>query len=342
MNSKNISLIMVICIFISSCSSSNNQQSSLAQPIYGFDGLKIEFAKGLSPKVFEKSSFPLILKISNQGTYTINENDKAVLSIGTEKDYIPSFEFLPSDARIETSINPNQRMFALEGRSPFNPRGEEIYVGLNAKTSKLDAQSEKRVSTLTASLCYRYKTVLNTDACIDTDIVGIRTGKKVCTVKDIVFPNGQGAPIAVTKIEQQIIPQQDSVKQQFLIYVENKGNGHPLNPSNYLSICDSQDFSPKLWNVAFLKAFRVGGGPEGEQMICCPNINGECIETETDPEKMAGFIRLKDNKDFVRCTFAKGVGFDKDTFISPIKIEIEYGYSQTISTDVVIQRPIKY
>ena len=59
----------------------------------GTSGLIAEFLPNAPPaKVFEKSAFPIGLKIRNSGTYDI-QNNEGRIAIGFEKDYIPSITF---------------------------------------------------------------------------------------------------------------------------------------------------------------------------------------------------------------------------------------------------------
>ena len=325
-------------IILAGCAGSGSKSKAI-DVFSGTEGIAAEFAKTAPPQsVFESSNFPIFIKLKNIGAYNIPESKKGVLSIGIEKDYVKSLKFEPSSSL--SDIKDNQASFYLRGKEQINPKGEDLVVPITAATGRLDPQSERRESTLTATLCYPYKTVLSTTVCIDTDTAGIRPGKKVCEVKDMTFSNGQGAPVAVTRIEPQMVPDGELIKPQFLIFVENSGRGNPVDSANYNSICGSQDAEKGLWNVAHLSAFAAGD----IQMICCPNdsLGGQCTETETSPDKMKGFVRFRDRKDFVRCTFRNGIKKTDDTFTSPLRIEIDYGYVQTIAANFVIQRPVKY
>ncbi|MEK6983813.1 MAG: hypothetical protein AABX33_04530 [Nanoarchaeota archaeon] len=319
----------------------------------GTNGLTIEFAKNAPPpKVIENSDFPVLLTIRNIGAYSISKNEKgpgflgALISIGRERDYIPAISF-EKNSRLLGGGTDNEAFFYIDGKTQINQKGEELIVPINAKTGKLDPQSENKQSAMSATLCYPYKTVLSATACIDPDVAGMRPGKKACTVKDLVYNNGQGAPIAVTKIEPLMIPVADKemIKPQFLIYVENKGKGTPVNIVGFHNICRNIDLSKEevkyTWNVAALKAYT--SGKESNQLICCPNIDGECPESEMgNIDKISGFIRLRDKKDFVRCTFKNGVPKNSDAFTSPLKIEIDYGYVQTATANFMIQKPLRY
>lgn len=342
---KNSFIIFLILAFlIVSCTSQSTSKQKEVNIFVGTDGLTEEFSKTAPPpRVFEDSSFPILLTIRNSGAYSIKDKS-GILSIGREKDYITSVS-VEENGRVSKGVQ-DQAKFDVEGKTQINLKGDNIVVTSNAKTGKLDPQSEYRESTITSTLCYPYKTVLSTTVCIDPDISGIRPTKpegKVCKVQEMVFNAGQGSPIAVTKIEPNMIPEEgDIIKPQFLIFIENKGRGNPVDIDNYQNVCGKSDFSDgtkltgsnNIWNVAKLKAF--SSGKEGEnQLECTPNI-------ENSNDKTTGFIRFRDKKDFVRCTFKKSIKRTDDAFTSPLRIEIDYGYVQTISTKVTIQKPLKY
>lgn len=364
---KKIIFAMLLCLFLLAAGCNNTlgigKSSSTPKEIniyVGTSGLTAEFVKGAPPpKVFEKSNFPILIKIRNTGAAHIgsfaNEMaslpQKGILAIGREKDYIPVYNVEQQPGRIEGNEQSGIK-FSIDGKTQINPRGDAMIAAINAKTDKLDPQSENKQSTITATLCYPYKTILSTTVCIDPDIAGMVPGKKVCTIKETAFSGGQGAPIAVTKIEPQMIPEEDKniVKPQFLIFVENKGKGNPVNFAGYESACSKEDTTGKdTWNVATLRAYTSGKdtvGGKGAQLICCPNRDGECPEAETSQEKITGFIRFRDKKDFVRCTFkdseAMKIKKEDGAFTSPLRIEIDYGYVQSISTNFLIQKPLKY
>lgn len=350
-------LLFLACIFLIGCNASTTSNTNQAVTFTGTDGLVSEFSTNAPAKtVFEKSNFPILIKIRNAGAYSIPSDPadrRALISIGREKDYVPKIS-IEDNSRVAKNSGPsdNELIFFVDGRSQINPNGDELIASLTAQTSNLDSQSERRISTLTASICYPYKTTLSTTICIDPDIEGLRPGKKACKVSDQPFNSGQGAPIAITKIETQMLPELDrqSIKPQFLIYVENKGNGNPVNIIGFREAC-GKDFDTNTpiqnrWNVASLKAFTPNPNGNGVlQLICCPNQLGYCPDKQgdiTDVNQLAGFIRLRDNKDFVRCTFQNGIPKNYDAYTSPLSIEIDYGYMQTISANFIIQKPLKY
>lgn len=351
-------IFLIFTMLAVGCTASSTSKTKEIDVFVGTEGLAAEFSKTAPPpRVFESSDFPILLRIRNNGAYSIGKNaqgagaSRGKLVIATEKDYVPSISLQTEDSRLSYVTNDNTAVFSLDGKTQINPKGDEILIPMGAKTGKLDPQSETRTSTITATLCYPYKTTLSTTVCIDPDAAGIRPGKKVCNVKEIAFSSGQGAPIAVTKIEPQMVPELDNniVKPQFLIFIENRGLGNSVDINNYNNVCGKSDFVSEaaagtkpitnIWNVAFLRAY---GSGNNQQLVCCPNLEGKCDESESNKDKLAGFIRFRDKKDFVRCTLKEGVSKNFDAYTSPLRVEIDYGYVQTFTSSFIIQKPLKY
>jgi|SRR3989338_4812934 len=334
---KKIILLLLLLATLTACSlvpSSSNTRPKEIDIYAGTSGLRPEFSKNAPPQtVFESSGFPILIKISNLGAYSIPEKS-GLLSIAREKDYVPEI-YLQENP---TSAINDPIHFEVMGKTQSNPDGDEILISLNAKTGNLDPQSESKSSTLTATLCYPYKTILSATTCIDTDIANIRPVKKVCTPSEMIFGRGQGAPITVAKIEPQMIPEGDKVKPQFLIYLENRGTGIPVYMNDYQKICLNEDVPIKnALNVASLKAYSSNANGE-DQLECSPSLASQKIGTD----ESTGYIKFRDKKDLIRCTFKEGISRDLDAYTSPLRIEIDYGYVQTISTSLIIQRPSSY
>ncbi len=344
-----LSILIFFSIFLLSCTISNpfgtsTKKSTDVDVYVGFQGLIAEFSKTAPPPtVFQESSFPIFIRLRNVGAYDIKDKNggkNGIISLGLEKDYVKDVTIEP-DPRL--AFDSNTLKFDIDGKSQINAKGDEIFVNFNAKTKKLDPQSETHTSAITATLCYPYQTLAAATVCIDPDPSGTRPGKKVCQVQDITFSRGQGAPITVVKIEPQMVPDGRDIKPQFLIYVENRGAGDVVNKDSYDNICtQSESSGSDVWNRAHIQVFTTGSQGEN-QLVCCPNdVNGNCDEKETDTNKKTGILRFRDKKDFVRCTFSNGIPRNYDAYTSPLKILIDYGYVQSISTNIIIQKPLKY
>src|SRR3989338_10574710 len=129
MKTLKIIILLLFTLFLLGCASTSPEKKE-ADIFTGFEGLAAEFGKNAPPlKVFEQSMFPVLLKIRNNGAQSIT-NNKGVLTIGREKDYIPKLAFernsritIVSDQKID-----NQIRFNLDGKTILNSKGDEIIV----------------------------------------------------------------------------------------------------------------------------------------------------------------------------------------------------------------------
>lgn len=330
-------IIAIIILFMTGCGTSSNQTTKKEINVRaGFDGLKMEFLKNTPPqKVFEESAFPVVIKVKNNGAYSVKNEEKAIVSLGVERDYTKQVQLLAEKAQLFEQTS-NAASLNLEGKSTINPNGEEQVISYNIVAGRIDPQSEVHQSTAIATLCYPYKTVLDTATCIDTDVSGIKPGKKVCQVQDLIFNNGQGAPVAVTKVEVNMLPSQieqgiqPKIVPQFLIFVENKGQGNVIKKEAVSSFCTKSDTTHANLNIVYVK-------------LClsnfCTDNGGMTCQLEKKPGRdELGHIKLKDKKDIIRCFKEEGLDSAQDAYSAPLRIELDYGYTQSIASGYFIHK----
>ena len=332
---KKIAIILFLAIFLllmAGCSSSSTKKNDDINVRIGFNGLDMEFLKGTPPaKMFEGNTFPVLIKVRNNGAYSI-KNGQAILSLGVEKDYTKKADLLTGGRIASLEGLSNAASFGLEGKSSINPIGNEEVISYNLVAGKVDPQSETHTSTVIATLCYPYETVLASNVCVDTDVNNLRPAKKVCNMQDLVFGNGQGAPVAVPKIEVNMLPvissgkdSADRIKPQFLIYIENKGPGTVIKAESVRDFCVKSDTEHKNLNVVYVDAYL-----SSTKLRCQLDVEGSSTER--------GHIKLKDKKDIIWCDLAEGVSAAQDPYLSPLKVELSYGYTQSISANYAMQK----
>src|SRR3989344_6446266 len=153
----NRKIFFIFLLLIIGCSTSTTTSKSAQVNVYvGSEGLTAEFAKTAPPpRVFEQSSFPILIKIRNKGAFDIpppapgSESWKfGVLAIGVEKDYVTKLSF-ENTPRVFRRSYDNQIEFAIDGKTKINPKGSEEVIPITATTGKLDPQSENKESTIT-------------------------------------------------------------------------------------------------------------------------------------------------------------------------------------------------
>jgi len=324
--------IILAGLIVASCSSQTSRGSSDINLRTGTQGLSIDFLKGTPPqRVFEGSVFPVMISVKNTGAYSI-EGNEAVISLGVEKDYTERVNILGGGNVAPIQGLETAASFGIDGKRQINPKGEEEVIVYNVVAGNIDPQSEAHPSTVLATLCYPYETILASTVCIDTDVNDLRPTSKVCRLKDLTFSSGQGAPVAVTKVEMRMLPTQVSegsnpskIKPQFLIFIENKGRGTVIRQEAVKDFCTKSDTSHKNLNIVYVNAY----------------ISGEELQCQLDvkpSEDELGHIKLKDKKDIIRCWLDEGIDASQDSYFSPLKIDLNYGYTQSISVNYFIER----
>ena len=333
-------LAILFLLAIGGCDSSKKKSSLTDADIrVGTDGLEMKFLQNAPPlNIFEGGSFPISLKIKNAGASNIGDNpattdvveQSGIVVLGFEKAYVDI-------------ITPKMEV-KIVGKSIFNQKGDEDVKSVNAWAKKIGGQSETHPSTILATACYPYKTILDASVCIDTDVTGQRRGQKSCTIKELDFGDGQGAPLVITKIETMMLPQQDEtkIKPHFIIHVKNSGNGQVIRreateegkPVNILEkVCSSEPLS--YMKEKDFNTFNVKAMLSGVELDCNPDENIGPGVTEA---------RLREKEDMIRCTYDKdgGIGIESDAYTAPLKIELDYGYTFTISKDIIIEKVLTY
>lgn len=276
----------------------------------GFKGLSMEFVKGQpSDSVWEDSEFPITLKIKNEGAYDIQRGLIAV----TGDLY---FSTVPDLA------------FSLEGKSEFNPEGEFSFEKFPATTVWVD---EDKTDSFFVIACYPYKTYASATICINPRILETGVIEGECVVGSVLLPNGQGAPIAVMQVEEQIIPAGEGIMRLNLkIHVADKGGGKAVAAGSYRKDCGGLALAPHevgeimVSNIQFSN-YRLAKDYEYE--IICPNLKDNKF-------------RLDSNGEFVIECFAdidlEVVG--SVAFTTPLVTELSYGYTQLSEPKTIIIR----
>jgi len=350
MQAKKIIITLVILLFICGCKGGNEGYTPTitSKDIYiGKEGLEMEFFENAPPiEIFENSVLPIGLRLYNKGAYDIGASDmhegtqRGYLSISLEKDYMGLDEV--SLKSINGKVNfrdPEHIQFDLKGKNIEYPKGEEEVITFTANTkdlSKTDPQSEYHDSLISITACYKYQTKAVETVCIDTDVYGFkkRPEERPCKVKTLTL-SSQGAPVAVTKIESEMVPKKDNpsvIKPNFIITVKNIGKGEVVKENKVEDACSSRPINYTEWNNINVKAY-ISTMDEENKLDC------DFIKEGTRDD---GTIILKQKQDIVRCSYEEGFDEKKGIFSSPLYIILDYGYTDTISREVRIKKVVTH
>jgi hypothetical protein len=327
--SRKIILMLFILVLIG-CKIAQQQNPITRGEIYtGTDGLVFGFLKNAPPaQVYastgnEKSQFNVVLELQNKGAYDI---ENGYLTMILEGDYMSVDNW--ETTNMISYAGESQARFNLEGKTMLNPLGSKEITSIKVNAKKFpEALSEKHTSSVLLAACYRYQTNLQENVCIDTDIYNLKSMDKPCQVKDLTLKS-QGAPVAITKVEVEMLPHEyeNKIKPIFTIYVENKGNGEVIRPDETAieSACSSSSLKIKEndLNVIYIQAY----------------LSGKEYPLDCTPDQ----IKLRNKEGYIRCTLKEGKDKQYGTYESPLIIELYYGYMQTIAKEVEIKKPLAY
>lgn len=311
------------------CKVTTNPKPLTRDEIYkGTDGLVMSFWKDTPPKEVyastdtERAQFDIAIELQNKGAYNI---EQGWLTLVLENDYMLIDEWKQGE---HISYSGDSRAtFDLEGKSLLNPIGGKDLTTIRINANKFpETLSETHTSSILLAACYKYQTSVYENVCVDTDVYNLRNLDKPCNVKDMSLTS-QGAPIAITKVEVQMMPHenQDRIKPIFTIYVENKGNGEVIKSGVAIeNACSSGSLRIKEndINVVDIKAYLSG---REYQLDCNP-----------------GYVKLKEKQGVIRCSLKDGKEKQYGTYEAPLIIDLDYGYMQTIAKEVTIKKPVTY
>ncbi len=218
----------------------------------------------------------------------------------------------------------NGREFLLAADDYNFPGGETDYLLYNGKIVNWPPGLDQTVQSFLLTTCYQYTTYADPIVCIDPDPYS--DIRKVCYPQSKTWNGGNGAPVAITSIEQENTPQ----KIIFRINVQNVGSGTVWD-AGHLERCSPYypgRVTPEHKNIVYLGDVRVGtlglsgrGGRGGIE--CSPEV------IRLDPKTERGTTT---------CSYPLQFANLKSAYQAPLVVELWYGYSQTQQRQVQIKR----
>lgn len=210
---------------------------------------------------------------------------------------------------------------SLSGKSDFNPEGSFDNVEFPGRIDASQIKIDKYAPVIMATACYEYKTLVSPNVCIDFN--PFVPEKKVCNIKTINL-GSQGAPIAITKIEEEVLG--ESIL--FRIYLKNVGGGEVIYDDGLkLDICN----------------------PDGDKKVERNNLDKISLSDEeilvgNAPCKILAaqdknIIILADGQGSISCTVEKSsLDNTNSAFSTQLYIPLSYVYRTTISKQIQITK----
>lgn len=318
---KILIILIILSILIAGC---GGGRTPLIPPIYtGTEGITIEYLKNIPPqKVYEGQSFVIVVNLNNKGAYSLNKttlNEQGFVYL----DYDPLY----FNGVIKTAG------FYLKGKSNDYPKGEGILLDIaELNVNEILGTRVAPKTKITASVCYPYQTILSKEICIDQDYMKVLKNP-VCTNPGTYTFSSQGAPVAITKIEADMLPLGNSVTQPvFRITLRNLGKGLVITKKDGMTLTNlcspiRADSSPDNFNILKVSAWL---GSEENQLKCEPQDvtlwNNEVeITCTSDPLQSVNNPAMQN-----------AVG--NNNYMSLLTVKAEYIYRDFVTKEIEIAR----
>lgn len=307
-------LIILTIIMLTGCTGNgglNDKNNINTNYRTGSTGLTFEFGVETPPnQVFEKNQFTVGLLLENEGATSI-VGGKMVLTF--EDDYMG------------VSSGFSEFSFDLYGKDEYRD-GERKLISTPVFAKEFpETLSERHTSLILATACYSYETKAATSVCVDMDPNNVNSKDKVCQRQDRAL-GSQGGPVAVTLIEEHIMIEEDVIRPFFIIHLKNIGDGQVINKSSVNFACSSNSVPRSDWNVVELvevtfSKYKMSTG----EIVCEPRP-----------------LRLENDEDTIKCWLRDGIMSNQDTFQSYLSVDLAYGYTESISKSVNIEKISTY
>ncbi len=331
-NREILLLLVVASILLASCQLTGNKGKSgipdSSSAFKGSDGLVLSFFEDAPPdKLIPGSDFKIAVLLENKGAADIT-CDKPPESCGYYLAFAkePISGVTPSSGELKDALLEDPLV-----KAQYTILGKESYLsgGRAAMEFSDKATDAKAATTASATFiaCYPYKTSLSASVCVQTAHYTVPEKSRTCELKTLSFSN-QGAPVAITKIEQESILSGVYVKPRFKIYISEVGKGTVIakGEASLKKACTKE--ATNLNDII------------GKVTIEEATISGKPLDCQgTTDKKNTITLTGTTKKDFVECivndnAFEAGAS---NNIVAPLKITLGYGYQTAISKDVKIE-----
>ncbi len=206
-NHFKIIVIILISLILVSCGKSDlptikhNYKSGTPQ-------LEVEFLKNSPPtKIYENSEFSMVLSLENKMAYDLEDGVIKIMGINEKYFAIFPLEYTFSN---------------LPGRSSTTPTGGIENIEFTGKSKELFQNAEKYSADYFLDIKYNSKFNFADTICINSNLYDTYDGG--CKVEAKKIYSGQGAPVAITELEE-IVSSGIEPKIELRFKLRNRGKG---------------------------------------------------------------------------------------------------------------------
>ncbi len=295
--------LIAALLLISGCAGvmGPGQQPSY-NPYQGTVGLSMSFVPNAPPdQVYEQEQAPIGVQIENDGADDIQGG---IVKVITENDIFKAQK--------------TEAVFDLKGRNLYSQQGEQKVLMFPAQAGDLKDFTSMDTNII-ATACYRYATHYSSEVCIDPYPFD-QTMAKPCTSATLTS-TGSGAPVAVTKVDPRMSPQQNGFGEQvmvpqFIVTIQQVSDGEVVNPDT----CTQSTISRTDYGTVYISG-ELGNVP----LQCTPNP----VILNQDPTAV-------DQGTITRCTYQGEIKQAEGVHNSLLNLNLQYGFSQRIAKSIKI------
>ncbi len=267
-------------------------------------GLVLNFVEGLPPKnVWKGINFGIWIDVHNQGVDDVKEGR---ICIGS----LPSSIFTKSDSCLKLNEIAGRRNFP---GGEIQTYGEESWDGFSIKDNY-----QVNVDTtypILAKTCYAYTTSLAPLVCIRD--LRMNEREAVCNAEEIkIDSGGQGAPVSVVALKEDIIPRGNENELFFTVKISNKGNGEVIKNDKVNN--DRCSFERGDKDIVKIDVELPGFGKGN-----CRN-EGKVVLVNGEGQAFCSGIKVPTG----------------ESFSLPLNIKLTYGYLSHIRGEFIIKKDI--
>ena len=209
-------LLVIGLLFVLACAQQRpediNQVSAVSKYVRsGVQGVEMNFVENLPPRqIYDNADLVAVLEMYNLGNYDINANKCFVQFGGFDQNIIRG-----------VGANARQLCGELPGKSEFLIDGGYGTVEIKSSNILLPGDVDLYNPSVVATVCYEYQTVASPQVCIDPAFFEVSREQRACEVRDFSVGGGQGAPVAVTFVDVDMVRN----RAIFKIDIQNVGTG---------------------------------------------------------------------------------------------------------------------
>jgi len=288
--------------------------------------------KGTYPSETSKNSLSVEEGYFKLGNIHISGFDDEILKF--EEEVSTGAGGAAESVKIKDKNSESLSKLFLQPASPINPNGGFDTAEFVGKIIANKIVIDEYEPTILATACYPYFTKASPTICIDPHPFDSRQ-EKVCGIGTTTLTS-QGAPIAVTKVEQEAA----TGKIQFKIHIKNVGNGDVIwdksvenlgGRGGLMDRCSPVGggiLNRKDFDRVQLESVKIGSVDLFKTGKCGPFSDGT-----------NNIVKLFGGEGFVICTLnIAELGNIQSAYTTPINVELRYAYRSTISKRIDIRK----